>query len=91
MIFPVQLFYIDDESITKWPYKLNPSDEKFIKPFMELYSIFGKTSEDVDIGISTENYLEGTFLLPFDTPTSAANMEYLGRKMGELKDRAAIS
>ena len=42
-----------------------------------------KPGEDVDIGISTENYLEGTFLLPFDvTPTSAANMEYLGRKMG---------
>ena len=50
---------------------------------MELYSILGKAGEDVDIGISTENYLEGTFLLPFDvTPTSVANMEYLGRKMG---------
>ena len=50
---------------------------------MELYSILGKASEDVDIGISTENYLEGTFLLPFDvTPTSVANMEYLGRKTG---------
>ena len=47
---------------------------------MELYSILGKASEDVDIGISTE---EGTFLLPFDvTSTSVANMEYLGRKMG---------
>ena len=50
---------------------------------MELYSILGKAGKDVDIGISTENYLEGTFLLPFDvTPTSAANMEYLGRKTG---------
>ena len=48
---------------------------------MELYSILGKGGEDVNIDISTENYLEGTFLLPFDiTPTSAANMEYLGRK-----------
>ena len=76
-------FYIDDESITKQPYKSNPSDGKFIEPLMELYSILGKAGEDVDIGISTENYLEGTFLLPFDvTPTSAANMEYLGRKMG---------
>ena len=76
-------FYIDNESITKQPYKLNPSDGKFIKPFMELYSILGKADEDVDIGISTENYLEGTFLLPSDvTPTSVANMEYLGRKMG---------
>ena len=70
-------FYIDDESIAKQPYKLNPSDGKF----MELYSILGKAGEDVDIGISTENYLEGTFLLLFDvTPTSVANMEYLGRK-----------
>ena len=76
-------FYIDDESIAKQPYKLNPSDGKFIEPFMELYSILGKASEDVDIGISTENYLEGTFLLPFDvTSTSAANMEYLGKKTG---------
>ena len=76
-------FYIDDESITKQPYKLNPSDGKFIEPFMEFYSILGKAGEDVDVGISTENYLEGTFLLPFDvTPTSVANMEYLGRKMG---------
>ena len=39
--------------------------------------------EDVDIGISTENYLEGTFILPFYvTATSAADMEYLGRKTG---------
>ena len=76
-------FYIDDESIAKQPYKLNPSDGKFIEPFTELYSILGKAGEDVDIGISKENYLEGTFLLSFDvTPTSAANMEYLGRKMG---------
>ena len=50
---------------------------------MEHYSILGKASEDVDIGISTDNYVEGMFLLPFDmTPTSAANMEYLGRKTG---------
>ena len=77
------VFYIDDESTAKQPYKLNPSDGKFIEPFMELYSILGKAGKDVDIGISTENYLEGTFLLPFDvTPTSATNMEYLGRKMG---------
>ena len=76
-------FYIDNDSIAKQPYKLNPSYGKFIKPFMELYSIVGKAGKDVDIGISTENYLEGTFLLPFDiTPTSATNMEYLGRKMG---------
>ena len=76
-------FYIDNESIAKQPYKLNPSDGKFIEPYMELYSILGKASKDVDIGRSRENYLEGTFLLPFDvTPTSVANMEYLGRKTG---------
>ena len=50
---------------------------------MELYCILGKASEDVDIGRSTDNYVEETFLLPFDvTPTLAANMEYLGRKTG---------
>ena len=76
-------FYIDNESIAKQPYKLNPAGGKFIEPFMKLYSLLGKASEDVDIGISTDNYVEGTFLLPFDmTPTSAANMENLGRKAG---------
>ena len=59
-------FYIDDESIAKQPYKLNPAGGKFIKPFMELYSILGKAGKDVDIGISTDNYVEGMFLLPFD-------------------------
>ena len=69
--------------MAKQPYKLNPARGKFIEPFMELYSILGKAGEDVDIDISTDNYVEGMFLLPFDvTPTSAANMEYLGRKTG---------
>ena len=77
-------FYINDESIAKQLYKLNPARGKLIKPFIELYSILGKASEDVNIGISTDNYVEGTFLLPFDmTPALAANMEYLGRKTGE--------
>ena len=35
-------FYIDDESICKHPYKLDPAKGKFIKPFMELYSILGE-------------------------------------------------
>ena len=30
-------FYIDDESICKQPYKLDPAKGKFIEPFMELY------------------------------------------------------
>lgn len=76
-------FYIDDESIAKPPYLLNPKKGRFLEPLMELYNILGKAGEDQDIGISTENYLEGLFLLPFDvTPTSAANMEYLAKKEG---------
>ena len=48
----------------------------FIEPFMELYSELGKGSEDVDIGISTDNYVEGICLLPFDvTLTSAGKQE----------------
>ena len=35
-------FYIDDESIAKPPYKLDPKNGQFIEPFMELYSILGK-------------------------------------------------
>lgn len=74
-------FMIDDESIAKPPYNLNPSEGEFIEPLMELYSILGKAGEDSDIGISAEDFLNGMFLLPFDvTPTSAANMEYLSKK-----------
>ena len=48
---------------------------------MELYSILGKAGEDMDIGISADDYVNGLFLLPFDvTPTSTANMEYLSKK-----------
>ena len=75
-------FYINDESIAK-PYKLDPSNGKFIEPFMELYFILGKVGKDMDIGISSYNYIKSLFLLPFDvTPTSAANMEYLSKKQG---------
>ena len=44
-------FYINDESIAKQLYKLKPARDKFIKPFMELYSILGKAIEDVEFGI----------------------------------------
>ena len=50
---------------------------------MELYSILGKAGEDMDIGISSDDYVNGLFLLPFDvTSTSVANMEYLSKKQG---------
>ena len=50
---------------------------------MELYSVLGKVWEDMDIGISSDDYVNGLFLLPFDVmPTSAANMEYLSKKQG---------
>ena len=38
-------FYINDESITKPPYKLDPSNGKFNEPFMELYSVLGKAGK----------------------------------------------
>ena len=76
-------FYIDDESIAKPPYKLDPVSGKLIEPFMKLYSILWKGGEDKDIGISLADYQDGLFLLPFDvTPTSSANMEYLAKKEG---------
>ena len=50
---------------------------------MELYSILGKAGEDMDIGISADDYVNVLFLLPFDViPTSTANMEYLSKKHG---------
>ena len=45
---------------------------RFVEPFMELYSILGKGGEDLDIGISTDNYVEGTCLLPFDVTLTSA-------------------
>ena len=76
-------FYIDDESIAKPPYKLDPKNGQFIEPFMELYSILGKAGEDMNIGIDPNDFVNGMFILPFDvTPTSAANMEYLSKKEG---------
>ena len=76
-------FYIDDESIAKPPYKLDPKNGQFIEPFMELYSILGKAGKDIHIGIDPNDFVNGMFILPFDvTPTSAANMEYLSKKEG---------
>ena len=76
-------FHIDDESIVKPPYKLDPKNGQFIEPFMELYSILGKAGDDMDIGIDPNDFVNGMFILPFDvTPTSAANMEYLSKKEG---------
>ena len=38
----------------------------------------------MDIGISSDDYINGSFLLPFDVmPTLVANMEYLSKKQGE--------
>ena len=45
---------------------------RFIELFMEPYSILGKSSEDVDIGIRTDNYVEGTCLLPFHVTLTSA-------------------
>ena len=76
-------FYIDNESIAKPPYKLDPASGKLIEPFMELYSILEKVGEDKDIRISIVDYQDGLFLLPFDViPTSSANMEYLAKEEG---------
>ena len=76
-------FYIDNESITKCPYRLNPAQDKYIEPFLELYSILGKAGKDKDIDISLKDYEDGLFLIPFDvTPTSSTNMEYMAKKRG---------
>ena len=76
-------FKIDNESVAKPPYKIDIGSNKVIEPLMELYSILGKIGEDRDIGITVDEFKDGTFMLPFDvTPTSSANMEYLSKKEG---------
>ena len=77
------VFYIDDESIVKPPYKLDPKIGQFIEPFMELYSILGKAGEDMDLGNDPNDFVNEMFILPLDvTPTSAANMEYYSKNEG---------
>lgn len=74
-------FYIDNQSVCKPPYELDPGRGKFIEPYQELYSILGKAGEDRDIGLTPEDYVNGFFLLPFDcAPTSSGNLEYIGNK-----------
>ena len=75
--------YIDDEPIPKRPYKLAPAHGRYIEPFMDLYSVMGKAGEDRDIGISRENFVDGMFLIPFDTcPTAAGDLTYLSKYEG---------
>ena len=76
-------FKIDNESVAKPPFQIDVKNNKVIQPLMELYSIMGKIGEDRDIGITVDEFKDGTFMLPFDvTPTSSANMEYLAKKEG---------
>ena len=76
-------FQIDNETIAKPPYNIDVKERRVVEPLMELYSIMGKMGEDRDIGITVDEFLDGTFLLPFDvTPTASANMEYLAKKQG---------
>lgn len=76
-------FYIDNESASKPPYELSPEQGIFLEPYRELYSILGKAGEDMDIGLTPEDYVNGSFLLPFDiVPTAAGNLEYIARKNG---------
>ena len=53
MTFLEQLFTLMMKAFAKPPYKLDPSNGKFIEPFMELYSVLGRVGEDMDIGIIT--------------------------------------
>ena len=67
-------YYISHAAFYSLMMKAYPNNHKgktfakgrFIEPFMELYSMLEKGGEDVDIGISTDNHVEGTCLLPFN-------------------------
>jgi hypothetical protein len=75
-------FYINDEPVPRRPYQLDPAKGRYIEPLNELYTSIGKNDEE-DIGLSHEEYLNGTFLLPFDVqPTAASNLQYLARRTG---------
>jgi len=76
-------FYIDDQAIPKKPFIVNPSENVFLQPMMELYSVLGKHGEDKDIGLSREEYMKGMFLLPFDVqPTASGSLQYLAPRKG---------
>lgn len=76
-------FQIDNVSVPKRPYKMNPSKRAYIEPLLDLYNVLGKAGEDADIGINRDNYGKGNFLLPFDvTPTTSADMSYIAKAKG---------
>ena len=76
-------FYINGEPTPKRPYVLNPKNNQYLEPMIELYSILGKMGEDKDIGLSREEFLEGCFLIPFDVqPTASGKLNYLAKRTG---------
>ena len=76
-------FYIDDEPTPKRPFRISPGQDMFLEPMMELYSILGKNGEDTDIGLTREEFMNGTFLIPFDVqPTASGDLRYISRRQG---------
>jgi hypothetical protein len=74
-------FYINDEPVPRRPYKLNPKRGRFAVPLMDLYRTLGKMGEDKDLGLSRAEYLNGTFLLPFDVqPTASGDLSILAKR-----------
>lgn len=76
-------FYINGEPTPKRPYVLNPNNNQYLEPMIELYSILGKMGEDTDIGLTRDEFLRGTFLIPFDVqPTASGKLDYLAKRTG---------
>ena len=74
---------INDQNIAKPPYVLDPENNRFIEPFTELYILMNKHGQDMDLGITMDDYKEGFFILPFNvSPSASATMEYLSKKEG---------
>jgi hypothetical protein len=74
-------FYLNDEPTPRRPYLLNPKNGRFADPLADLYRTLGKSGVDRDIGLSRAEYLNGTFLIPFDVqPTASGDLQLLAKR-----------
>ena len=74
-------FYLNDEPVPRRPYQLDPRNKRIADTLADLYRTLGKSGIDRDIGLSREEYLNGTFLLPFDVqPTASGDLQLLAKR-----------
>jgi len=76
-------YYINDEPIPRRPFEVDCERGNFFQVLHELYTALGHNRSSEDLGITNEEYTNGSFLIPFDVqPTAAGNLSYLAKRTG---------